>query len=56
MTIGNWALEECAHLKQVTRPSEPGPDTKLVSGSIKAGECNAHHATLGDSNPKALFP
>ncbi len=37
----------------LTCPPEAGPKAELVSGSIEAGECNAHYAILGDSNSKA---
>ncbi len=38
----------------MTFTPETGPDAELVPGSMKEGECNTHHVTLGDSNSNAL--
>ena len=32
------------------------PEAELISGSMEEGECNAHHTSPGDSNPKAQRP
>ena len=32
---------------------ESDPEAGLVSGPMEAGECNAHHVTVGDSKSRA---
>jgi len=44
------------HDETMTFTPRPGQDAEQVSGSMEAGKCNAHHVTLGDSNPKAQAP